>query len=189
MKIYNRAASFALAIAGLAASGNAQAFVDPNTNNAYEIVSGGGTFAQRQAASVLRVFSGRTGHLATITSAAEALFLNTTFGGGLGNVMIGAFQTPGSSSPSSGWNWVTGEAWSYTNWNGGEPNDGGDGVENGAENFATFFPGAAGRWNDTPDSYGSAYMVEYDAVPEPSTLAVFGGSLALFVRRRFKKSN
>ena len=64
------------------------------------------------------------------------------------------------------WEWVTGEAWSYTNWNSGEPN-GGTG-----ENCAHYFVGTT--WNDTICSITRNYVVEYDAtvfVPQSNTFA------------------
>lgn len=66
--------------------------------------------------------------LATITSQAEHDFLIQlldevpSFSQG----WLGGFQDPPDEpDPSTGWTWITGEAWSYTNWHDAEPNDGG----------------------------------------------------------------
>jgi hypothetical protein len=68
----------------------------------------------------------RGGHLATIRSAAEQAFAYgvTTNGSceAAGTIWLGADQ-PAGSPPNTGWRWMTGEPWGYTNWSPGEPND------------------------------------------------------------------
>jgi hypothetical protein len=131
---------------------------------------------------------GAGGHLVTITSAEENAFLVANF---LSEVNAGAFiglsQAPGFATEDAGWQWVTGEAYVFTNWNGGEPNDGGDidNVESGLEDFGHFFFSAAGLWNDLPSPFTSAlpFIVEYEpdpngTVPEPSTLTLLGLGVA-----------
>ena len=76
-------------------------------------------------------------------------------------------------SPAEGWHWVTGEPWSYTNWNAGEPNDAGN--EAGEDElFLEMFgtspsPGEReqGRWNDGVGAVGwsGGYLVEYPVDP------------------------
>ncbi len=136
------------------------------------------------------------GYLATITSAAEQDFVYSL---ALANPAawepasshpfrhgpwLGGFQVPGSPEPGGGWQWITGEAFSYSLWDGGEPNDA------GGENFIHFHGlGAAvpGGWNDiagvTPHVYG--YVVEIN-IPEPASaiLLTVGAALLLRVRRR-----
>lgn len=71
------------------------------------------------------------GHLATLTSAAEADFVFTKVARAEqwwidGGPWLGGYQdtsAPDYSEPRGGWRWVTGEAWSFTNWGGGEPNN------------------------------------------------------------------
>ena len=56
------------------------------------------------------------------------------------------------------WQWITGEAWSYTNWNAGEPN-GGTG-----ENCIEYQDNE--QWNDEScNSEREAYLVEYEPTP------------------------
>ena len=75
------------------------------------------------------------------------------------DVHIGAYQPPGSPEPAGGWTWVTGEAWSFTNWWVGEPNNG----NGGTEHCAAMLPHADGKWNDIPGSLRFYYyVVEYD---------------------------
>ena len=96
---------------------------------------------------------------------------------------LGGFQPEGSPEPAGGWQWVTGEAWSYTSWMSGEPNNWG-----GEEDFLCYFAiGGArtDRWNDVGDSASavhSAYVVE--VVPEPATAAVLGLGVIAAARRR-----
>ena len=90
------------------------------------------------------------GYLACINSAAENSFLVSTFNV---HAWIGAYQPSGSPEPSGNWSWVTGEAWSYSNWNAGEPNN------VGTEDYGEFYVG--GAWNDIPHSHSQVYYIEY----------------------------
>ncbi len=123
------------------------------------------------------------GHLATITSQAENDFLFNTFSLSGVAYWLGGIQT-GGPEPAGGWEWVTGEAWGYTNWAFGEPNNGG-GIEDSLA--LAFFQ--YGTWNDAPTNYlyGTAggYIVEYSSVPAPAALIIFGlGLLLLGAARR-----
>ena len=124
-------------------------------------------------------YLGLAGHLATVTSAAENLFITNNFNAGsaLTQHFFGGFQPAGSSEPGGGWSWVTGELFStYTNWAGGEPNN-----SFGAENVLVYDHGvtADGRqWNDFGGGNQRGYVVEYQSVPEPSVIALLG--LGLF---------
>ena len=67
--------------------------------------------------------------------------------------------------------WVTGEAFTYTNWWGGEPNDVGN------EDFLAYdFRSPGWAWNDASDGatiFVRGYLVERTvAVPEPASLAL-----------------
>ena len=56
----------------------------------------------------------RGAHLATVTSAAEQSFIRSFFGPGV--VFLGA-----TDLPTGIWHWITGEPWSFTAWDPGEP--------------------------------------------------------------------
>ena len=124
------------------------------------------------------VFAGtRGGTLATITSQSEDDAVIANLGGVMASTSyLGAQQSPNETDPSGGWNWVTGESWSYTNWASGEPND-----FNGSasEQFLEMYTN--GTWNDIGDNssgFNNGFLVE--AVPEPSSmlaLGIFGGFL------------
>ncbi len=87
------------------------------------------------------------GHLVTITSAAENTFVFNTWPSG----WIGFTD----EAVEGQWKWVTNETVTYTNWNGGEPNNAGN------EDYAQFVSG--GRWNDLPNN-SLPYVLEFDYI-------------------------
>ncbi len=151
------------------------------------------------------------GYLATLISEAEESFVYTQLGigtnydywflDGAGNWQgpwLGGYQLTGASAPGSDWQWVTGEAWgSDPNWAPGEPNDAGPELapfeENDHEQYLQFFwqpSGPEPSWNDVVwNSPVQAYVVEYDVIPEPTTILFLGfGLIGLAgVRRKHKK--
>ncbi|MCW3099169.1 MAG: hypothetical protein JWL77_4787 [Chthonomonadaceae bacterium] len=150
---------------------NAQVVFCPATGHYYETVSATGlNWIQARDAAKARTYLGKSGHLVTITSAAEQNFVVGTFANVLaGYLWIGAYQdtaAPDYSEPAGGWRWVTGEPWQYTAWNAGEPNNGSTiGVP--AEDYGMLW--SNGLWNDHAlDSAATlGYLVEYD-FPRPS---------------------
>ena len=99
--------------------------------------------------------NGLSGYLATITSAGENAFVYAL----LPSVDPYAFFI-GGKRQSGTWSWVTGETWSYTNWDLGEPNGVGDQI--------TWIHGPAGprpaTWNDHPASdFMFLAVLEFDA--------------------------
>ena len=141
-------------------------------------------FTLAQASS----YSGMQGYLATITSADENAFVSSNIAGG-NQAWIG-----GSDDGDEGnWTWrngpEAGQAFTYTNWSGGEPNN-----CCGGENYVVTNRGST-TWNDIGPSafpdYTSYYVIEYSApVPEPHTYAMLLGGLGLlgFMARRRKES-
>jgi hypothetical protein len=87
------------------------------------------------------------GHLVTITSSSENNFVFNTWPSG----WIG-FTDEGIEGQ---WRWVTGEPVTFTNWNGGEPNNAGN------EDYAQFVSG--GRWNDLPN-VSLPYVLEFEYI-------------------------
>jgi hypothetical protein len=129
----------------------------------YESVSTPMTWEDANLAASAMLFLGENGHLATITSQAENDFLVANF---VNPQFLGGYQPDGSSEPDGDWAWVTGETWSYTNWAPGEPNN-----SLGTEKYLEFFAGGP-RWNDIFGTATRTFLVEYDIVPEPSTLVL-----------------
>lgn len=95
------------------------------------------------------------GHLVTITSAAENTFVFNTWPSG----WIGFTDEVTEGQ----WRWVTGETVTYTNWNGGEPNNAGN------EDYAQFVSG--GRWNDLPNT-SLPYVLEFEYIVTTTAWAV-----------------
>jgi len=136
------------------------------------------------------------GYLATITSVEENAFVFSLVSGNddfyrpswpniehsyLNGPWIGGFQPPGSPEPDGNWQWVTGEAFTYTNWASGEPSNwsGPDRPEDRLQLYAGGTLNDNSKWNDLPHvSLTHGYVVEY--IPEPTTLLLLGiGSLML----------
>ena len=131
----------------------------------YEVVSGATTWQQAHNAAAARTHLGLRGHLVSITSADENLFLTATFGAGaLDGRFLGGYQLVGAVEPAGSWRWVTGEAVSFGGWFPGEPNNGG-GTGERVMIFAHPVQPWGKGWNDVPEnSAGSGYVVEYERV-------------------------
>ncbi len=130
----------------------------------YDKIDGSFTWEAANVAATASSFLGRLGHLVTVTSSAENLFLTTTYSAnGLHLHWIGGVQPAGSSEPTGGWSWVTGgEPFVFNNWASGEPNN-----STGAnENRIVFDHGtttSGKQWNDlAAGRAASGYIVEYD---------------------------
>jgi hypothetical protein len=138
----------------------------------YRPISTGATYTNARAAAELTTFKGQKGYLVTITSADEDLFI-------FNNV-----------PQSSIWFALTDEAsearWTidagpekgtlikinngqlngnipgqYNNWAGGEPNNSGN------EDYAVTKWGGGSQWNDLPNNFSCAYVIEYGTWTNP----------------------
>lgn len=106
---------------------------------------------------------------------------------------IGLFQATGSAEPADGWGWVTGEPLGFANWEINRPNDV-DGIEHFGQYFGVGVGNRAATWNDLPNRGSDlislvatnprGYIVEFPAVPEPSTAASLLAALTLTLLRR-----
>lgn len=141
--------------------------LNPANGHYYQLVQTNLSWVAAKAAAEAMTYLGVQGHLATITSQSENDFVKALVNHNtLDWVWIGGQQTPTCNpTPAAGWGWVTGEAWGYTNWKGGEPNDDG-----GCE-YHLMIHGASsasqhGYWNDLRPSghWGTTanpYIVEF----------------------------
>ena len=94
------------------------------------------------------------GHLLTVANAAEQAFVWSVLAGPLR--WLGGFQPPGSCEPDCGWQWVTGEEWTYTRWDAGEPSNAG-----GVQDYLMMTN--AGWWHDQTPGYYLGSIVEWSA--------------------------
>ena len=187
------AAPFATANAGIITN----AVRNPANGHWYAAVAiqGGIVWADARGAAELDTFNGVSGHLVTLTSAQENQFIVDNLEAAcVGMYHIGGFQpydpTP-EADPAADWQWVTGEAWDYTNWMwvSNEPNDSGGGEDVlrlwRSDWWLPEWTGQhpLGMWNDgIIDELVPGYVVEF--APTPGTVAVLGLGLLGFRRRR-----
>ena len=101
--------------------------------------------------------SNMSGHLVTITSSGEQSFLYGLWPSG----WIGLTDEVVEGT----WRWVTGETYSYTNWNSGEPNNSGN------EDYVQFV--SNGRWNDLNNNSSLPYVLEFEYLVTTSSWALY----------------
>jgi len=138
----------------------------------YRPVATGATYTNAKTLSTQQSFKGQTGYLVTITSADEQNFIianvpqnNIWFAlsdrlqegywrvdaGPENGTLINIGNYNGNPQPGT-----------YQNWCGGEPNDA------GGEDYAVTKWGGGGCWNDLPDNYSCAYIVEFGTWANPA---------------------
>lgn len=101
------------------------------------------------------------GHLVTITSQAENDFIDNLVGG----IWIGINDAASEGT----FVWSNGEAVSYSNWSGGEPNDYSIGEDYSEMN-------SSGKWNDLPETYLRKYVIEFEGALVTQTTGFPSGS-------------
>lgn len=128
------------------------------------------------------------GHLATIASAQENQFvydLSLTQGGWDPSHPSGPYLGARKNA-SNQFEWVTGEAFTYSNWLPGEPSSG------LWEPYLHFLGGGPGTttpnpyWNDT-DGTNSTAMFEFNAAPIPSPGVIVLAGLAGAISKRHRR--
>ncbi|MBQ7220800.1 MAG: hypothetical protein IJS28_07465 [Synergistaceae bacterium] len=90
------------------------------------------------------------GHLATSTNSAKNAFLASLTNA---NAWLGATDEESEGT----WKWITGEDWSYTNWNVGQPDNAGQN-----EHYLNINFGSAGKWNDWTPTKTLHFICEWD---------------------------
>ncbi len=184
-------ARFSLALALLFVGASSQAAIVENTNNGhfYELVLVDGGISWEDANIAANSRPGNW-HLATITDATENTFIENLLSPGVpffeascltsnlvgsvcGGIWLGGKS---SSNASQDWSWVTGEAWSFTDWGPTAPFGNGDGLR--IDEFRDQGPLIA--WNDVPGASTSGYaarstgyIVETNVVPIPAAVWLF----------------
>lgn len=155
--------------------GVSKAGLDTSSGAYYEYYAGEGiTWQAAQTDATTKTFLGTAGFLATITSGAEQSFVNGILAG---NAWIGGTEA-GSNNL---WTWRGGpennvQFWQgdsggsgsgYTNWLGGEPNNGGPEGEGYVIVGGISNPAGVGVWYDEPEAGGGGsfgvqgYLVDY----------------------------
>ena len=147
-------------------------FYNPSNGHFYRPIATGATYTNARAASLLTTFKGQTGYLVTITSADEDAFIfanvpqssiwfaltdeaseaRWTIDAGPENgtlIKINNGQLNGN---------IPGQ---YNNWAGGEPNNSGN------EDYAVTKWGGGSQWNDLPNHFSCAYVIEYGTWSNP----------------------
>ncbi len=163
----------------------------------FVILSTGMSATDAESTAESSTFMGEFGYLATIETPEEQAFLNANWTGAgsvSGQFMDYSYFLIGASDRESegDFKWIggpeDGDTLGFTNWAGGEPNNGGVGDgDPGEEDYtvAWWTDALGGAWNDTPvggDGF-KAYLVEYNQpvtpVPVPAALPLFAGGLGL----------
>lgn len=189
-KAISLAAALAIGALGAAASASPIRWGSGVGGNGhyYDLVSapGLGWLDAFSVASTMQ-FLGVFGDLATLTSDAEHQFVADAFADQIsGGAWIGGYQFAGLSDPSAGWNWVSGEAWSFTAWNDGSPDDLGGTLD---ETYARMLAGN-GKWDDLDiKSSQDWYVIEYAIVPGPGSAALAFAGVTLAMGRSPRRRN
>lgn len=177
-----------LLLCGFASGANAAAIQWASNGHYYDVVNNVSlSWDQAKLAAETSNYQGIKGHLATITSREENLFISNNFSNIIPN-WLGGFQPDGSDEPNGGWSWITGEPWGYTNWGSGEPNN------LGYENSLHFWTGPNSdgfAWNDANSYFGAGYVVEYEptSVPAPEPTSMILGLMSLAGVMGLRKRN
>jgi len=149
----------------------AEPLLNPDNGHYYDVrcSDAGFTWYQARDEAAEMTFEGLIGHLATITSPEEEAFILDSFEaiGELGgwDPWVGATD----EATEGFWRWITGEPWSYENWNEyeiegekfSEPNGGTE------ENCLEYFYGAD-AWNDANcELERNCFVVEFESSVTP----------------------
>lgn len=146
----------------------------------YRPITTGTTYTNARTLSSQQTFKGQTGYLVTITSASEDQFIianvpqsNIWFAATdevtEGRWVIDAGPEIGTVIKTSNGQLAGNVAGQYNNWAGGEPNNSGN------EDYPVTKWGGGTQWNDLPNNFSCAYVVEFGtwANPDDATFTEF----------------
>ena len=138
----------------------------------YRPISTGATYTNARTLSSQQTFKGQQGYLVTITSASEDAFIFAnvpqasiwfalTDEAVEGQWRIDAGPEAGTLIKTSNGQTAGNIQGQYNNWAGGEPNNSGN------EDYAVTKWGGGSQWNDLPNNFSCAYVVEFGTWSNP----------------------
>ena len=138
----------------------------------YRPISTGATYINARTLSSQQTFKGQQGYLVTITSADEDAFIFTNVPQASiwfaltdeveeGKWRIDAGPEAGTLIKTSNGQTAGNIVGQYNNWAGGEPNNSGN------EDYAVTKWGGGSQWNDLPNNFSCAYVVEFGTWTNP----------------------
>jgi hypothetical protein len=147
-------------------------FYNPSNGHFYRPISTGATYSNAKLLSSQQTFKGQTGYLVTITSADEDAFIfanvpQSSIWFALTDEAVEA-QWRIDAGPEAGTLIKTSNGQTagniqgqYNNWAPGEPNNSGN------EDYAVTKWGGGSQWNDLPNNFSCAYVVEFGTWTNP----------------------
>jgi hypothetical protein len=138
----------------------------------YRPISTGATYTNARTLSSQQTFKGQQGYLVTITSASEDAFIFANVPQASiwfaltdevveGQWRIDAGPEAGTLIKTSNGQTAGNIQGQYNNWAGGEPNNSGN------EDYAVTKWGGGSQWNDLPNNFSCAYVVEFGTWTNP----------------------
>ncbi len=138
----------------------------------YRPISAGATYTNARTLSSQQTFKGQQGYLVTITSSSEDAFIFAnvpqssiwfalTDEVAEGQWRIDAGPEAGTLIKTSNGQTAGNIQGQYNNWAGGEPNNSGN------EDYAVTKWGGGSQWNDLPNNFSCAYVVEFGTWDNP----------------------
>lgn len=136
---------------------------DGGNCHAYAGIRKGLDWYAAKADAEAQMYNGKKGHLVTITSVEESVFIKSNVATDTNTWFTGAARTTAGGP----FVWITGEPFSYTNWASGQPDNAG-----GIENVIQYnYPGN-GKWNDLSHTASQYYLIEFDTDCDLPSVAV-----------------